>query len=326
MKVLSGDIGGTKTSLAVIETDGRSVEVSALETFSSREFTRFDDIVTRFLDQHGHDCEQAAFGVAGPVRAGRATTTNLPWRLDAEQLAAAFGLRRVWLLNDLEANAWGITALPPEDFRVLQAGRETARGNAAVIAAGTGLGEAGLYWDGERHRPFASEGGHSDFAPATELEIELLRYLRERHGHVSWERVVSGTGLVNIHAFLSDYRASPTPSWLAEEMRSGDAAAAISHAARRQDCPLCAEAMELFVHLYGVEAGNHALKLMATGGVFLGGGIAPRILDQLEQPAFLEAFCAKGRMEALMRDMPVRVILNERTALYGPALFAAIAV
>lgn len=324
MKVLAGDIGGTKTSLAVFETSDRQLELLTMEKYPSQQYASLDAIVRQFVDLHNPVCDYASFGIAGPVREGKSETTNLPWRIDADRMADKLGFRHVWLMNDLEANAWGINALQQEDFHVLQQGSPTASGNASIISAGTGLGQAGIYWDGKRHRPFGSEGGHSDFAPNSDLEIELLRHLRQRYEHVSWERVVSGMGLVNIHAFLREFRKSAAPQWLVEEMQDGDAAATISRAARQERCPVCSEALELFVHLYGVEAGNHALKIMASGGVYIGGGIAPKILDSLEEPTFLRGFRSKGRMEPLMRDMPVRVILNDRTALYGPALFASV--
>lgn len=323
MRVLAGDIGGTKTSLAVFEVEGLELRPLAQELYASGDYASLDDILRGFMQSHDGDCGYACFGVAGPVHDQRCVATNLPWRVDARSLASQLGFRRVWLLNDLEANAWGIGALQDDDFYVLDAGTPTASGNASIISAGTGLGEAGLFWDGDRFRPFASEGGHADFAPGSDLEIELLHYLRRRHDHVSWERVVSGMGLVNIFGFLCEYRRAQAAPGLDEEMRSGDAAAAISRAALAGRCPISSEALDLFVHLYGVEAGNHALKIMARGGVFIGGGIAPKILERLKGPGFLRGFRAKGRMEPLMREMPVKVILNDRAALYGPALYAA---
>ena len=322
MKVLAGDIGGTKTSLAIFEVDGTRLEVLALEKYPSQQYGSLDEIVRQFVDKQEHTCDWGSFGVAGPVRNGRVETTNLPWLIDAKQLADEIGFRKVWLMNDLEANAWGISALEEKDFCVLSKGKPDPNGNASIISAGTGLGQAGLYWNGKQHRPFASEGGHCDFAPHSDLEIALLQYLKQRHPHVSWERVVSGMGLLNIYEFLRDYRGSETPAWLAEEMQAGDQAAAISKAAHDKRCPVCSETLRLFVHLYGVEAGNQALKIMSTAGVYLGGGIAPKNLDLFREGTFLRSFWSKGRMEPLMRDMPVRVILNDRTALYGPAVFA----
>ncbi len=323
MRVLSGDIGGTKTRLAVFDVQGQSLKPLGEETYSSRQHDSLDEVVRQFLLGRDLNCRQACFGIAGPVRGGQAQTTNLPWVIDAGRMAAEFGLKHAFLLNDLEANAWGIDALAGEDFFTLNPGDPEACGNASVISAGTGLGEAGLYWDGVRHRPFASEGGHASFSPGDEREVALLRFLAQRHGYVSWERVVSGPGLANIHDFQNEYRGGSIPAWHAEEMEQGDRSAAISKAALAERDPICVEALDLFVHLYGVEAGNHALKIMATGGVYIGGGIAPKILEKLKGPLFMEAFLSKGRMRSLLEAMPVRVILNDRTALYGPALYIA---
>jgi len=322
MKVLAGDIGGTKTSLAIFEVDGTRLEVLAQEKYPSHQYGSLDEIVKQFVAKQDHVCDWASFGVAGPVHNGQAKTTNLAWLVDAQRLADEIGFRKVWLMNDLEANAWGISALEEKDFCVLNEGKPDPAGNAAIIAAGTGLGQAGLYWNGEDLRPFACEGGHSDFAPTSDLEIELLKHLRQSYAHVSWERVVSGMGLGDIYEFLCDYRDVKTPAWLAEEMKSGDQAAAISKAAQDSRCPVCSETLDLFVYLYGVEAGNLALKIMATSGVYIGGGIAPKNLDRFQEDCFLKGFFSKGRMESLMRDMPVKVILNQRTALYGSAVFA----
>jgi glucokinase len=320
---LAGDIGGTKTRLAVFDVQGTRLDTRCEESYPSGEYTSLDAIVRDFLDRADTECRQACFGIAGPVQQGRVETTNLPWVVEAQAMATSFGFDTVSLMNDLQANAWGVDALSDDDFCLLNEGHADAAGNASIIAAGTGLGEAGLYWDGRRHWPFASEGGHADFSPRSDLEIVLLEYLRERFGHASWERVVSGPGLVNLHDFLRAHRGIAVPAWLDDEMAAGDAAAAISRAALDKRDAICAEALDLFVHLYGVEAGNHALKIMATGGVYIGGGIAPRILDKLKGPLFMEGLLSKGRMRPLLEGMPVRVILNERTALYGPALYLA---
>jgi len=323
VRVLAGDIGGTKTRLAVFTVRGVRLHTECEAVYPSRAHASLAEILDQFLHRHPVQAELACFGLAGPVRGGRCETTNLPWVVDATELKARFGFRRVALLNDLEANAWGIRVLPPEDLKVLNAGTAQAQGNASVIAAGTGLGEAGLYWDGREHWPFPSEGGHTDFSPADEPQFRLMQFLAKRYGHVSWERVVSGPGLVDIHRFVLETQGVAAPAWLAERMERGDAAAEITRAARGHGEPSCREALDLFVSLYGAEAGNHALKIMSTGGVYLGGGIAPRIIDWLEGSRFLEAFWSKGRMEQLLRDMPVRVVLNDRTALYGPAVYMA---
>jgi glucokinase len=321
-RVLAGDIGGTKTRLAIFDVAGTKLRSVVERTYPSGDFATLDDIIEDFLSSGDSRPDAACFGIAGPVRNNEVDVTNLPWRISAEETGARFRFGRVALLNDLEANAWGLRALEEKDFHILNAGVENPAGNAAIIAAGTGLGEAGLYRDGERWRPFATEGGHTDFSPGSELEIELLRFLMTRYGHVSWERLVSGPGLVNIHDFLVHTRKHTVAGWLREDMQAHDPAAAISRAAQSGRDALCVEALELFVRLYGVEAGNLALKMMASGGVYLGGGIAPKILEQLESGAFMAAFRAKGRMQDLLDHMPVRVILNDRTALYGPAVFA----
>jgi len=227
------------------------------------------------------------------------------------------------LLNDLEATAYGLPALGADDVLTLQSGIPNASGNTAVIAAGTGLGEAGLFWDGLQQHPFATEGGHASFSPGDELEIALLRHLRQRHRHVSWERVVSGMGLLSLHEFLRSHRHAAAPQWLTEEMESGDAAAVITNAALSGRDEVCVETLDRFVQLYGAEAGNLALKMMSCGGLYLGGGIAPKILPLLQDGAFIEAFLNKGRMRPLLEAMPVRVILNDRAALLGSALRAA---
>jgi glucokinase len=321
--VLAGDIGGTKTRLAVCEVDGTNLETLAEHSYPSQEYTALEDVIDEFLGTHDYRPEAACFGVAGPVRDTESRITNLPWHISATAIASRFRLRRTTLLNDLEATAWGIQVLGDQDFHTLNPGNTHSTGNAAVIAAGTGLGEAGLCRDGDRLLPFGTEGGHTDFSPGSELEIELLRYLKTRHSHVSWERIVSGPGLVTLHDFLCQRQATPTPGWLQAEMQSGDAAAAITRAAQEGRDAQCLAALELFVHLYGVEAGNLALKIMATAGCYIGGGIAPKILPQITSGIFMTAFCAKGRMRPLLEQMPVRVILNDRTALYGPALVAA---
>jgi glucokinase len=244
--------------------------------------------------------------------------------VDAEQLAQQFRLTRVWLINDLEANAYGVATLAPEDFVVLNEGTPDAEGNAAVIAAGTGLGEAGLYWDGKQHWPFASEGGHASFAPDDALQVELLQYLKQQFTHVSWERVLSGPGLYNIYTFLRDTQRGIEQAWLTEELRQVDPPAAIAGAALAGTCDLCVQALDLCVALYGAEAGNLALKVMATGGVFVGGGIAPKIVAKLKESTFMRAFCAKGRLQPVLAAIPVRVIMNDKTALYGAARCAAL--
>ena len=322
MQILSGDIGGTKTRIALIELHDRGVEVRGEKTYRSSDYKTLEQLLGDFLAGIDPIPRHAGFGVAGPVRENRSVTTNLPWIIDANEISRQFQVPDTFLLNDLEATAWGIKVMGGADICELHPGTPDPLGNLGIIAAGTGLGEAGVFRGHGAFQPFAAEGGHADFAPTTELEFALLQYLSQRLGHVSWERIVSGMGIANIYQFLCHYKSVEIPGWLAAEIEQDDAAAAVSRAAEAGRCALCEKAMNLFVRLYGREAGNHALKVMATGGVYIGGGIAPKILERLKEPAFLENFFAKGRMEPLMRNMPVRIILNDRAALFGPAVAA----
>ncbi len=322
--ILAGDIGGTKTNLAAFNVASGELELVVKESYPSREHATLEEIVAAFLAKHTLKIDHAGFGIAGPVRAGRVEATNLAWVVKDRVLAKEIGIEAVQLINDLEATAYGIATRAGKNQVVLNVGDPQATGNLAVIAAGTGLGEAGAHWDGARFRPFACEGGHSDFAARNTLEVELFTYLQKKFGHVAWERVLSGPGLVNVYEFLRDSgRGQETPE-LTEQMREQDPAAVISQAALSKSCQLCVDAVELFISLYGAEAGNLALKVMATGGVYIGGGIAPHLIERLQTGSFIEAFAAKGRMEPLMRSMPVRVLLDPETALWGAAYAAAL--
>lgn len=322
MAVLVGDIGGTKTGLAVAEPDGERFLLSHERRYASEEFASLGDVIARFIDETGADCALGSFAIAGPVVDDRSRTTNLPWEVDAGAIATRFGFARARLLNDLEAVAWGVAALGDEDLAVLQPGAPDATGNACVVAAGTGLGEAGLYWDGRAHHPFATEGGHTDFAPTDEREFALLNHLQRRIGRVSWERVVSGMGIASIYQFLVSRHDVGHPSAVDEAIdNDGDVAAAVAMEAANAACPVCMETMDLFATLYGREAGNMALKQLALGGVYLGGGIAPKNLELLNRGGFIEGFLDKGRMRPLMERMPVKVIKQPRTPLLGAARF-----
>ncbi len=321
--ILAGDIGGTHTRLALVETTAVGLKIIAEKTFASREWSSLEAAVREFLSHHPGDPAKASFGIAGPVLNGRCEATNLPWVVDSKALARRLRLKHVGLINDLEANAYGIVVLQGRDFVILNKGVRNAKGNRAIISAGTGLGEAGMYWDGKNYHPFASEGGHSDFAPRNHLEKELLDYSLSRYQRVSYERLISGPGLVNIYRFLKDTGKGEEPAWLAEQMGQGDPAPIISQHALDRKSPLCLQALEIFVSLYGAEAGNLALTLMATGGLYLGGGIAPKIIRELKEPEFMNAFTAKGRLKPLLQDIPVRVIMNPKTALLGAAWHAA---
>jgi len=322
--ILAGDIGGTNARLAFFDVMNGHFRLVSASVFPSREYTGLDQIVSKFVETSNLHPDAACFGVPGPVRSGRVETSNLPWVIESARLADELNLKKTVLINDLEANAWGIATLGPEDVVSLNQVKGNPVGNQAVISAGTGLGEAGMCWDGSQHRIFASEGGHSDFAPRNELEIELFRYLSGRYGHVSYERVVSGPGLVNVFHFLRDSGRGTEPQWLTDQMVHGDPAAAISRAALDGACALCEQALDLFVSVFAAEAGNLALKIMATGGVYLGGGIAPKMLTKLSGPLFMHAFVGKGRMQPLLEAMPVKVITNDKTALMGAARCAAV--
>src|SRR2546426_4141624 len=267
--------------------------------------------------------EAACFGVAGPVIENRSRTTNLPWVVDGAELAKRFQLPTVRLLNDVEVKAHGVLVLRPDETEVLNAGApSTAKSAMALIAAGTGLGEAILFWDGARYRPMPSEGGHADFAPTSDVEIDLLRYLRASHMHVSYERVLSGAGLHAVYEFIRDTKKNE-PTWLAERLKVGDPAAIIAELGLSGKAEICVQALDLFASVYGAEAGNLALKALALDGVSLGGGIAPKLLAKLKDGTFMRAFVSKGRYKRLMSTIPVRVILNQKTALLGAASVAA---
>ncbi|MFQ6022956.1 MAG: glucokinase [Acidiferrobacterales bacterium] len=320
--ILAGDIGGTKTVIALFEETGGNLREVRGATFPSKEHGSLEEILEKFLhDESDPALQVGCFGVAGPVINGKSKTTNLPWELDEQALAKAIGARRVKLLNDLEAAAFGMLHLKPDEFCVLNEGAEPKRqGNIAVVAAGTGLGEAMLIWDGEKHHPVASEGGHADFAPRNAQEIELLNYLSDKYrGHVSYERILSGPGFFNLYTFLRQSNGTPEPDWLKEKLQSGDPSAIVTEVGLAGKDPVCVRSLELFASIYGAEAGNLALKCLAMGGVLIGGGIAPKILPALESGRFTDGFKDKGRYAALMQSMPVKVALNPRAPLIGAA-------
>lgn len=316
--ILAGDVGGTKTAVALFEAASGLVLVKEA-VFPSGEFKSLEAVISRFL-RGGPRVRIAAacFGVAGPVVDGRCVTTNLPWEVDEAMLAEVIPAQRVRLLNDLEAMGYGVLSLPIHDLAPLQVGRER-KGNRVLIAAGTGLGEALLVWDGRRHRVIASEGGHTDFAPRNDLEMDLLRFLWKEFGHVSYERVLSGPGLYNLYRFLRDAGHASEPQWLRDRMEREDPGAVVSEVGLAGEHPLCTAALDLFVSIYGSEAGNLALKALAVGGVFVGGGIAPRIRAKLADGPFLTAFSDKGRYRDLLASIPISLVLNPRAALLGAA-------
>ncbi len=319
--ILAGDVGGTKVHLALYEfTDGNLKHIRD-QQFPAKEYSGLEEIVKEFIVSE--KVTSACFGVPGPVRDGRLRLTNLPWTLDSRELAKDLDIDYVFLINDLQANGYGIAELTSEQMYTLSEGDASQIGNRALISAGTGLGEGFLVWDGRSYVPYPSEGGHSDFGPRNDDEIDLLRFLQQKYnGRISQERVVSGMGLTNCYAFLREVRGIEEPAWLAERMAQEDPNAVITELALKAKSEICEKALDLFVSAYGAEAGNLALKILSVGGLYVGGGIAPRIIEKLKDGTFMKAFTDKGRLSQLLVHMPVRVILESRTALIGAAAYA----
>lgn len=320
--ILAGDIGGTKTNLALFEHQNGTFVTSFPCTFESARSSSLKQLLQEYFRDLHVPLDGACFGVAGPVMNNKAHLTNLPWEVNSNQLSHLLGLPEVQLINDLEANAYGIDALPEADIRTLNKGEAIEHANRAVISAGTGLGEAFMVWDGKKYRAFASEGGHTDFAPRTQLESALLDFLQMKYGHVSFERVLSGPGLHNLYEFIQNQAGVNEPQWLTERFAAEDSSAVIAETGIAGTFKPCVEALDLFVAMYGSEAGNLALKMLSLGGVFIGGGIAPKILPKLKEDVFMRNFHSKGRMSNLLEQIPVKVILNGDTALIGAARYA----
>lgn len=320
--ILAGDIGGTKTDLALFQPEDTELREIRQDTFPSKEFASLEAVIQRFLQPGGPSIHSACLGVSGPVIKGRCETTNLPWVVDAKKTGQLFGISTVILLNDLEAMAYGTLRLSEKESFALNTGETEIKGNRCIIAAGTGLGESILFWNGSHFLASASEGGHADFAPRNSLEINLLEFLLNRYSRVSYERILSGPGLFNIYQFLRESGQGAEPSWLKESLERDDPAAVISEAALAEQSELCVKTLDLFASIYGAEAGNLALKVMASGGVYIGGGIGRKIVKKLKDGSFLKSFKEKGRMGPLMNRMPVKVILNEKIALLGAAHYA----
>jgi glucokinase len=348
--ILAGDIGGTKTNLALYEWATERVDPVRFETFHSGDYKSLEEILTEFLtppkppvvlddlDRPTTDADQseeapppiepirlaaACFGIAGPVIDNHTHTTNLPWIVDGAAIATQFDIPRVQLLNDLEATAYGILWLRPDELEVLNPGIVPKKRQAlALIAAGTGLGEGILFWDGKSYRPMPSEGGHADFAPTNDYEIELLRYLRSQYLHVSYERLVSGPGLLAIYEFIRDTKKNE-PTWLAEKIKAGNPAAEIAEAGLKGQAEIAKQALDLFASIYGAEAGNLALKALSLDGVYVAGGIAPKLIKKLKDGTFMKGFTNKGRYKRLMSNIPVKVVMNQETGLLGAASVAS---
>ena len=319
---LVGDIGGTKTTLAITKADGSPRDFLVKKTFPSKDFTSLEEMVALFLKGYEKNLSRGSFGIAGPIINKQVKATNLPWNISEQNMSQTFDLP-VSLINDLSATAHAVPFLKEEDLVTLKKGNPVTNGALAVIAPGTGLGEAFLVWDGKRYRPFASEGGHSDFAPVDELQIKLLVYLQKKFSHVSYERLSSGKGLPNIYSFLKDEGVIQEPEWLRLQLDGvSDQTPIISQAALVGKAEIAIKTMELFTKILAAEAGNLALKILSDGGVYLGGGIPPRILPFLKTEAFLAAFQHKGRFDSFLENVPIHVIRNSETALIGAACHA----
>jgi glucokinase len=318
--ILAGDIGGTKCNLALYEIKGESRKKVIEERYESREFPTFEGMISRFLSDMrakighagAHAIEAAGFGVAGPVIDRRVKATNLPWIVDASELATQLATPHIALLNDLEATAHSLALLEPTELSILNRGTPSRQATQTLLAAGTGLGEATLFWDGKRHVVASSEGGHTDFPPRTEQEIEFLRYMKKQHEFVSVELILSGRGFRAIHSFLD---ASVTHTSF--QGPEADAAPEITRLALEGKCPVCVQTLDLWVSMYGAEAGNLALKVLARGGVWVAGGIAVKIRKKMEDGTFFRAFCEKEKFAAFLAQIPIQMVLNEEAPLIG---------
>jgi glucokinase len=322
--ILAGDVGGTKVHLALYSFEHAQLVHVRDERFPAHEYSGLQEIVQRFLAESSNpEITAACFGVPGPVRGGRLRLTNLPWVLDARELSAGLNITHLFLINDLEANGYGIPELTAEQILTLNQGDPAGVGNRALVSAGTGLGEGVLVWNGKTHVPMASEGGHSDFAARNPLEMELFTWLTQKlNGRVSYERVISGPGLTNIYTFLRDEKGMEEPAWLTQRMQTEDPNAIIGEAGEAGTSELCSKALEMFAASYGAEAGNMVLTVLATGGMYIGGGIAPKMLKTMQSGVFMQAFADKGRLSELLVHTPVHIILESRAALMGAAAYA----
>ena len=316
--ILSGDIGGTNSRLAYFE----GTTLVSEQKFKSKDYKSLEEIVQLFLKSQKGNVTKACFGVAGPVIDGKCKATNLPWLVDISSLRGVCGTSDIYLLNDLETKAYGIRVLKKEELLVLHPGDPEQRGNQALIAAGTGLGEAGLFFDGKEHHPFACEGGHVDFAPRNDLEVELFHFLREKLTHISYERVVSGPGIYLLYRFLTESGRVKKSNEVTELMSLEPPPLVVTKMAKKTQDLACVKAVELFLSLYGAAAGNLALKMMSLGGVYIGGGIAPSLVEEMKRGEFLKSFMAKGRFKPLLESIPIHLILNDDASLLGAAYYA----
>ncbi len=324
--VLAGDIGGTKTHLALFHATRNELKLISEKKFASADYSAVSDIIDVFLAECAiHTAQRISLGVAGPVLDGKADLTNLNWVVDADKLQRHFGVENVALINDLEAIAYGLSELSADHLVQLLAGNPLARGNMAIIAPGTGLGQAGLFWDGKFYHPFPTEGGHCDFSPRTQLDFDLFQWLQSKYGVVSWEKLVSGPAIVDIYNYLNKTRKGDTPAWLQEQLATEDDAAAISGAADAETDEICIKTMQLFVRYLARECSNLVLKMKATGGLFIAGGIPPKIVELIQRNDFYVHYMDCDRMQHLLEEVPVFIVKNQQTGLIGAACHGAYA-
>ncbi|KIA86027.1 glucokinase [Kaistella jeonii] len=323
--VLAADVGGTKTELALFQIQkGKLVSIKN-QRYPTSDHNSFVKAIRHFHEDKSSTINCACLGVAGTVDGDKVRGVNFAWEIDAKKLELDLNIKRISLINDLQANAYGLSALEDSDFEMLTKG-EKEKGNAAIISPGTGLGEAGMYWDGDYFHPYATEGGHCNFSPGNELDVELWKFLKTKFDHISWERVVSGQGIHNIYQFLRIYRDIKEPGWLTIQFLNEDPSVAISTAAKENKDAVCVETLQLFVRYLAIESAQLSLKAKATGGIYIGGGIAPKILDLIDKKEFYKNFINVGRMEHLLKSIPVKIVLNDKTALIGAAYYAAMGI
>lgn len=316
--ILAGDVGASKTNLALFRMQKENIVTLKEADYPSKQYKSFITLLNHFLKDSTLP-DTVCIGVAGPVFNGNVKLTNLSWQIDTQEIASGVGVGDVHLINDLEATAYGLAMLTEKEITVVLKGGNSPYGNAAIIAPGTGLGEAGLFWDGAFYHPFATEGGHCDFAARDKFDFELYEYLNQKFGHVSWERLLCGPGIFNIYQFLRDEKKYEEPTWLAQKIDAGDASAIISQ--HVEESAICKETMQLFVRYLAYESANLVLKLKATGGLFIGGGIAPRIIHLIDPKNFRSFFRSSGRLNHLLEKVPVKIIENPKAALLGAAFY-----
>lgn len=323
--VLAADIGGTKANLALFKISNGNLELINENSFQTKNHTSFKDLFNEFYIEGDAKIDAICLGVAGPVIEGVVQGTNFPWIIDRKEISKALKVKSVFVINDLEANAYGLATLPEADFETLIPGQNIA-GNAAIVSPGTGLGEAGLFWDGKKYHPFAAEGGHCSFSPHNKFDLEIYNFMFQKYGDVSWERLISGQGIIDIHESLRALRGIPMPQGFKEKFANENRAALITKTAIEKKDAVCEETLAVFLRYLAIEASQMALKMKATGGIYIGGGIVPKIIKGLDKTVFKSNFVQSGKMESLLKMMPVKVILNEKTPLFGAAIYGAMGI